>query len=64
MEDEYTKRRHELEQDLIEAAHALLRYTRTASAVIPIPGPGPAKVVAVGEPETIVDDMMVAGSLR
>ena len=61
---EYTKRLHELEQDLIETAHALLRYTGTASAVIKIPGSEPAKFVAVGEPEHIVEDMMLTRSLR
>jgi hypothetical protein len=64
MDDNYTKRRRELQDQLVQAALALLEYTRAESAVIPVRGSDPAIVVAVGEPESIVDDMMLSGSLR
>ncbi len=64
MDDEYTKRRHELERQLLEAANNLLTYTRAAGAVLPIEGTDPPSVIAIGEPEWLVDQMMLNGSLR
>lgn len=56
--------RLQLEAAILTAAKELLSFTRAASAVIPVPGADPLVVVAVGQPESIVDDKMLTGYLR